>query len=98
MRTRMVLSCSTHLFDQSVAALALSLFAVATATIVWLATEQLFCQFIRQIAKFNTLAKLTHAKYGTIIPPATFEQRKNTTVVAAIASQSTTISTNAQPG
>tara|TARA_R110002020_G_scaffold383103_1_gene593789 strand:- start:486 stop:641 length:156 start_codon:yes stop_codon:yes gene_type:complete len=26
-------------------------------------------QFNRQIAKFNTLAKLTHARYGTINTP-----------------------------
>jgi hypothetical protein len=51
-----------------------------------------------QIAKFNTLAKPTHARYGTIKLPATPERRKNSTVVARIASHSITISTNAQPG
>lgn len=54
--------------------------------------------FNRQIAKFSTLAKLTQAKYGTMSPPATFDLPKNTTVVAMIASQRITISTNAQPG
>jgi hypothetical protein len=53
--------------------------------------------FIRQIAKLSTLATLTHAKYGTSSQPAIFEQRKNATVVAKIASHSTMISTNAQP-
>ena len=55
-------------------------------------------EFIRQIAKFSTLAKLTQARYGIISQPAIFEQRKNTTVVATIASHSITISANAQPG
>ena len=51
-----------------------------------------------QIVKFNTLAKLTHAKYGTINQPAIFEDLKNATVVATIASHRITISTQAQPG
>lgn len=41
--------------------------------------------FNRQIAKLSTLAKLTQARYGTIIPPATFDLCKNATVVATIA-------------
>jgi hypothetical protein len=48
--------------------------------------------------KFNTLAKLTQARYGTISQPAIFELRKNVTVVDMIASHKITISTNAQPG
>jgi hypothetical protein len=55
-------------------------------------------QFNRQIAKFNTLAKLTHARYGTINQTAIFEVLKNAIVVTPIASHRTTISTNAQPG
>ena len=42
-------------------------------------------QFNRQIAKFNTLAKLTHAKYGTINVPASLDTWKKANVVATIA-------------
>lgn len=53
---------------------------------------------IRQIMKFSTAAKLTHARYGTSSQPAIFERWKNATVVATTASHNTTISANAPPG
>ena len=42
-------------------------------------------QFNRQIAKLSTVAKLTHARYGTSRLPAAVELRKNDIVVATIA-------------
>jgi len=50
------------------------------------------------MAKFSTLAKLAQAKYGTNSQFATFEHRKNATVVTTIASHRTMISANAKPG
>ncbi len=38
--------------------------------------------FNRQIVKFSTLAKLTHAKYGTSSPPADFDRVQNAISVA----------------
>lgn len=52
--------------------------------------------FNRQIAKFNTVAKLTHARYGTINAPASLDTLKKANVVATIASHKTMISANAQ--
>ena len=43
--------------------------------------------FNRQIEKFNTLAKLTQAKYGTISQPAIFEHLKNATAVTTVECQ-----------
>lgn len=54
--------------------------------------------FNRQIVKFNTLAKLTQARYGSIKPAAAFERPANAHVVAAMANHSTIISANAYPG
>lgn len=54
--------------------------------------------FNRQIVKFNTLAKLTQARYGSIKPAAAFERPANAQVVAAMANHSTIISANAYPG
>ena len=38
--------------------------------------------FIRQIAPFNTAAKLTHASYGTSSPPAQRDRFQNAISVA----------------
>ena len=57
-----------------------------------------YVPFIRQIAKFSTLAKLTQAQYGAKSQPAILELRKKTIVVHPITNQRTTISTAAHPG
>jgi hypothetical protein len=54
--------------------------------------------FNHQIVKFSTAAKLTQARYGNIIQPATGDDRKNAAAVAAIVSHRTKISAKAQPG
>lgn len=53
--------------------------------------------FNRHSVKLSTAAKLTHAKYGTSNHPAPRLTRKNTTIVAAIAAQSSSITTSASP-
>ena len=53
--------------------------------------------FNRQNVKFNTLAKLTNANYGSINAPASLDTLKKAIMVATIASHKTMISANAQP-
>jgi len=51
-------------------------------------------QFVRQMTKFKTLAKLTQARYGRSRMPATEDLCQKTIIVAAIAVQSRSTSTN----
>ena len=53
--------------------------------------------FSRQMVKFETLAKVIQAKYGTNRAPAIADRCQNITVVPAIASHNTTTSTEAGP-
>ena len=46
----------------------------------------------------STVAKLTHAQYGSSSIPAAGTTRQKSTIVAPMAIQSTMISTSAQPG
>jgi len=55
-------------------------------------------QFIRQIAKFSTLAKANQPRYGSIRIPAARDLHQNARVVAAMAVSRTRISRNAAPG